>query len=89
MTTSGTSSASWQHSTVRFVTTKTRSAKTVVASAIANTTARSNVTSLLTSFAVCVAALDTWRATVPLTRGLPSPVILRGAALVALLLRRW
>jgi hypothetical protein len=89
MITSGTSFASWQHSMVRFVTTKTRSAKIVVASATANTTARSNVTSLLTSFAVCVAALDTWRATVPLTKGLPSPVILRGVALVALLLRRW
>jgi hypothetical protein len=90
MTTSATSFASWQHSMVRFVTTRTRSAKIVVASATANTTARSNVTSLLTSFAVCVAALDTWRATVPLTRGLPSEVvILRGVALVALLLRRW
>ena len=89
MTTSATSFASWRHLMVRFVTTKTRSAKIVVASVTANTTARSNVTSLLTSFAVCVAALDTWRATVPLTRGLPSLAIIRGVALVALLLRRW
>ena len=89
MTTSATSFASWRHSMVRSVTTKTRSAKIVVASATANTTARSNVTSLLTSFAVCVAALDTWRATVPLTRVLPTLAILRGVALVVLLLRRW
>ena len=88
-TTSATSFASWQHSTVRFVTTRTRYAKIVVASATANTTARNNVTSLLTSFAVCVAAPDTWRATAPLTRELPSVSNLRGVALVAPLLRRW
>ena len=71
MITSATSFANWLRSMVRFVTTKIRFAKIVVASATANTTARSNVTSLLTSFAVCVAALDTWRATVPLTREPP------------------
>ena len=88
MTTSAISSVSWQRSTARFVMTRTRSAKIVVASATANTTVRSNVTSPLTSFAVCVVALDTWRATVPLTRGLPSVVTHRGA-LAAFLLKRW
>jgi hydrogenase-4 membrane subunit HyfE len=73
---------------VRFVTTRTKSAKIVAASATANTTALSNVTSLLTSFAVCVAALDTWPVTVPLTKGLPSVVTLP-RVLVAHLLRRW
>jgi hypothetical protein len=84
------SSASWLHSMERFVTTRTRSAKIVVASATVNTTVRSNVTSLLTSFAVCVAALDTWRATVPLTKGSPSPVVThREVAKAVFLLRRW
>ena len=89
MTISAISSASWLHSMERFATTRTRSAKIVVASAIVNTTVRSNVTSLLTSFAVCVAALDTWRATVPLTKGSPSVVTLRGVAQAVFLLRRW
>jgi len=88
MTTSATSCVSWQRSMVRFVTTRTRYAKIVAASATANTTALSNVTSLLTSFAVCVAALDTWPVTVPSTKGLPSVVTLR-QVLVAHLLRRW
>jgi hypothetical protein len=79
MTTSATSFASWRHSMVRFVTTRIRSAKIVVASVTANTTVRNNVTSLLTSFAVCVAAPDTWRATVPLTKGLPTVSISPGS----------
>jgi hypothetical protein len=91
MTISAISSASWLHSMERFATTRTRSAKIVVASAIVNTTVRSNVTSLLTSSAVCVAALDTWRATVPLTKGSPSGVTLRvrGVVQAVFLLRRW
>lgn len=72
MTTSAISSASWLRSMAHFVMTRIRSAKIVVASVIANMTVRSNVTSLLTSFAVCVAVLDTWRATVPLTKAFPS-----------------
>jgi hypothetical protein len=89
MTTSATSFVNWRRSMVRFVTTKIRFAKIVVALATANTTARSNVTSLLTSFAACVAAPDTWRATVLLIRGLPLVATLRGVALAVLLLRRW
>jgi hypothetical protein len=90
MTTSATSFANWPRSMVRFVTTKIRFVQIVVALATANTTARSNVTSLLTSFAACVAALDTWRATVLLIKGLPLVVVtLRGVALAVLLLRRW
>jgi hypothetical protein len=65
------SSGSLLRSMAHFATMRIRSAKTVVESATANTTVQSNVTSLLTSFAVCVAVLDTWRVIVPLTRGLP------------------
>jgi Splicing factor 1 helix-hairpin domain len=89
MTTSATSSVSWLRSMARFVMTRTRSAKIVAASVTANTTVQSNVTSPLTSFAVCVAVLDTWPATVPLTKALLSLATPWGMGLAALLLKRW
>lgn len=51
--------------------TKIKCAKTVVMLAIANTTAQSNVISLLMSFAASAVAQVTWLAIAPLTNAIP------------------
>lgn len=69
--TSVTSCASSPPSTALFATTRTRSARTAVASVTASTTAPSNATSPPTSSVASAAALVTWRAIVRSTRTPP------------------